>query len=218
MPFDEQGYRDSGSNGAGGTYCANSSDGCNAWAATANLVGSPAEFTNTTQSGTVLLDSSLNKYLNGEYYNSLSSEAQGLIVSHTWNVGPIPSESNQMGIAELSVADEERITWNGKVALLSFSDALLANSNIAQCGSTMDNYTNLETCKRTNYLIPDSGYYWLVSPGAQHSDNVIEVNSDGDVINGNDAYYSGGVRPAAFLSSSLSFSGSGTQSDPYRIN
>ena len=84
MPFDTRGYRDEGSNGAGGTYCANSAYGCNAWAANANLVGSPAEFTNTTQTGTVLLDSSLNTYLNGEYYNSLSPTAQSQIVSHEW--------------------------------------------------------------------------------------------------------------------------------------
>ncbi len=216
MPFDEQGYRDSGSNGAGGTYCANSSYGCNAWAINDNYVNKFSD-SNIIQ-GTVLKDSSLNTYLNGEYYNSLSSEAQGLIVSHTWNVGPIPSESNQMGTAELSVADEERITWNGKVALLSFSDALLANSNIAQCGSTMDNYTNLETCKRTNYLIPDSGYYWLVSPGAQHSDNVSGVSPGVNFNNGYYARLSQGVRPAVYLTSSLSLSGSGTQSDPYRLS
>ena len=216
MPFDEQGYRDSGSNGAGGTYCANSSYGCNAWAINDNYVNEYSD--SDIIQGTVLKDSSLNTYLNGEYYNSLSSEAQGLIVSHTWNVGPIPSESNQMGTAELSVADEERITWNGKVALLSFSDALLANSNIAQCGSAMDNYTNLETCKRTNYLIPDSGYYWLVSPNTQRSRDVSGVSSDGSFNDGSFAYNFGGVRPAVFLSSSLSFSGSGTQSDPYRIN
>ena len=216
MPFDERGYRDSGSNGAGGTYCANSSYGCNAWAINDNYVNKFSD-SNIIQ-GTVLKDSSLNTYLNGEYYNSLSSEAQGLIVSHTWNVGPIPSESNQMGTAELSVADEERITWNGKVALLSFSDALLANSNIAQCGSAMDNDTNLETCKKTNYLIPDSGYYWLVSLGSNHSRYVFEVYSAGSIYNANNASYSNGVRPAVFLSSSLSFSGSGSQSDPYRIN
>ena len=221
MPFDEQGYRDSGSNGAGGTYCANSSDGCNAWAATANLVGSPAEFTNTTQSGTVLLDSSLNKYLNGEYYNSLSSEAQGLIVSHDWSVGAVfTAASREDGDIYPSefVAEENAYIWNGKVALLSPSDAYLATGNQNLCGTSNGYYDNMETCSALNYLIPDSGYYWLVSPLYYGSRYVIEVNSDGDVINGYYARLSQGVRPAVFLSSSLSFSGSGTQSDPYRIN
>ena len=221
MPFDEQGYRDSGSNGAGGTYCANSSDGCNAWAATANLVGSPAEFTNTTQSGTVLLDSSLNKYLNGEYYNSLSSEAQGLIVSHDWSVGAVfTAASREDGDIYPSefVAEENAYIWNGKVALLSPSDAYLATGNQNLCGTSNGYYDNMETCSALNYLIPDSGYYWLVSPLYYGSRYVSGVSPG---VNFNNSYYarlSQGVRPAVFLSSSLSFSGSGTQSDPYRIN
>ena len=215
MPFDEQGNRDLNSNGAGGTYCANSSYGCNAWAINDNYENKYSDDDIIT--GTVLKNASLNDYLNGEYYNNLTSNAKGEIVSHTWNVGPVPSESNQMGTPELTVADEERITWNGKVALLSTSDALLANSNTAQCGNAADNYTNRSTCKTTNYLIPSSGWYWRVSPAHQSSSAVREVNSDGNIDYGTDAYSSGGVRPAVFLSSSLSFSGSGTESDPYRI-
>lgn len=221
MPFDEQGYRDSGSNGAGGTYCANSSDGCNAWAATANLVGSPAEFTNTTQSGTVLLDSSLNKYLNGEYYNSLSSEAQGLIVSHDWSVGAVfTAASREDGDIYPSefVAEENAYIWNGKVALLSPSDAYLATGNQNLCGTSNGYYDNMETCSALNYLIPDSGYYWLVSPLYYGSRYVSGVSTGVNFNNGYYARLSQGVRPAVFLSSSLSFSGSGTQSDPYRIN
>ena len=221
MPFDERGYRDSGSNGAGGTYCANNSYGCNAWAATANLVGSPAEFTNTTQTGTVLLDSSLNTYLNGEYYNSLSSEAQGVIVSHDWGVGAVfTAASREDGDIYPSefVAEENAYIWNGKVALLSSSDAHLATGNQSLCGTDNGYYDNMETCSVLNYLIPDSGYYWLVSPGYYLSNSVCGVGSDGDITDGYHARNSYGVRPAVFLSSSLSLSGSGTQSDPYRIN
>ena len=215
MPFDNDNYRDKQSNGAGGTYCANSSYGCNAWMISDNYINKYSD--SKIIQGTVLKDASLNTYLNGEYYNDLNGEAQELIVNHTWNVGPIPSESNQMGTPELSVVDEERITWNGKVALLSFSDALLANSNTVQCGSATDNYSNLETCKTTNYLIPSSGYYWLVSPYAGNSGYVRGVSSDGTLDIGYRAGNSYGVRPAVYLTSSLSLSGSGTESDPYRI-
>ena len=222
MPFDNDNYRDRESNGAGGTYCANSSYGCNAWAATANLVGSPAEFTNTTQTGTVLLDSSLNTYLNGEYYNSLSSEAQGVIVSHDWSVGATYTDASwdDDGDEDPSeiVAEENAYIWNGKVALLSSSDAHLATGNQNLCGTSNGYYDNMETCSVLNYLIPDSGYYWLVSPGSQNSLIVFGVYSGGRINFGGNAYHSGGVRPAVFLSSSLSLSGSGTQSDPYRIN
>ena len=216
MPFDEKGNRDKSSNGAGGTYCANGSYGCNAWAVNDNYVN---EYSSSSKlEGTVLKDASLNTYLNGEYYNGLSSEAQRLIVSHEWNVGPITSESNQMGTPELTVQDEERIKWNGKVALLTQSDALLANSNEAQCGSAADHSTNASICKTTNYLIPSSvWYYWLVSPFTQGSYYVYAVLGDGRIFNGTYAYDSVGVRPAVYLSTNLQLSGSGTQSDPYVI-
>ena len=218
MPFDEQGYRDSGSNGAGGTYCANSSDGCNAWAATANLVGSPAEFTNTTQSGTVLLDSSLNKYLNGEYYNNLSGEAQGLIVNNTWNVGGIfGEESNPNGEIELALEEEKAYQWNGKVGLINETDYLNANSNQSLCSSGMGFDSNLEACVTTDWMYIPGTYWCSLSPSADISNSVFRVRNDGHV-GSNLARYSDGVRPAVFLSSSLSFSGSGTQSNPYRIN
>ena len=215
MPFDESDNRDSNSNGAGGTYCANSGYGCNAWAINDNYENKYSDDDIIT--GTVLKNASLNDYLNGEYYNNLTSNAKGEIVSHTWNVGPVSSESNQMGTPELTVAYEERITWNGKVALLSISDALLANSNTAQCGNAADHYINRSTCKTTNYLIPSSGWYWLVSPYTQYSVYVYGVNSDGNIRYGSTVRYSYGVRPAVFLSSSLSFSGSGTESDPFVI-
>ena len=112
MPFDEQGYRDSGSNGAGGTYCANSSDGCNAWAATANLVGSPAEFTNTTQTGTVLLDSSLNEYLNGEYLDSITVN-KDKIVNHDFSIGAVKNNNTDLAT---QILGENSYKWNGEAS------------------------------------------------------------------------------------------------------
>ena len=220
MPFDNDNYRDKESNGAGGTYCANDSYGCNAWAANVNLVGSPSEFTNTTQTGTVLLDSSLNTYLNGEYLESIT-ENSDKIINYNWGVGATYTDASWEDDEDEDpsefVAEEAAYKWNGKVALLSSSDALLANSNTVQCGSVADNYSNLETCKTTNYLIPSSGYYWLVSPSAHRSSGVYGVGSGGDFSSGSSASISRGARPAVYLTSSLSLSGSGTESDPYRI-
>ena len=222
MPFDNDNYRDKESNGAGGTYCANSSYGCNAWAATANLVGSPAEFTNTTQTGTVLLDSSLNTYLNGTYYNSLSPTAQSQIVSHEWGVGATYTDAswNDDDDEDPSefVAEESAYIWNGKVALLSSSDALLATGNSSLCGTMNGYWDNQDTCAAVNYLIPNSGYYWLLSPYSDGSNGVGRVDSEGSIVAGSTAYGSFGVRPAVFLTSSISLSGEGTQSNPYTIN
>ena len=224
MPFDNDNYRDEGSGGAGGTYCANSSYGCNAWAANANLVGSPAEFTNTTQTGTVLLDSSLNTYLNGEYYNSLSPTAQSQIVSHEWGVGATYTEVSWNDDEDEDpsefVEEESAFKWIGKVALLSSSDVHLSVSNESLCGTDNKYYENLETCAANNWVIPEneSDYYWLLSPRYRNSNFVLGVYGGGNFSVGRNAHLSYGVRPAVFLTSSLNLSGEGTQSNPFSIN
>ena len=219
MPFDERGNRDSNSNGAGGTYCANSSNGCNAWAANANLVGSPSEFTNATYTGTVLLDSSLNTYLNGEYLESITDNSDK-IINYNWGVGATYTdaswEDDDIDPSEF-VAEEAAYKWNGKVALLSPSDVHLSVSNEELCGTDNKYYDNLETCASNNYLVIPGTSWWLVSPDFNYSYYVSVVASDGYLGNDYRAYYSYGVRPAVYLTSSLSLSGSGTQSDPYII-
>ena len=219
MPFDERGNRDSNSNGAGGTYCANSSYGCNAWAANANLVGSPSEFTNTTQTGTVLLDSSLNTYLNGEYLESIT-ENSDKIINYNWGVGATYTDASwedDDGDPSEFVAEEAAYKWNGKVALLSSSDVHLSVSNEELCGTDNKYHDSLETCAANNYLVIPGTYWWLVSPYYGDSRRVDVVRGDGDISLGSYAYNSFGVRPAVYLTSSLSLSGSGTQSDPYII-
>ena len=220
MSFDEDNYRDKESNGAGGTYCANSSYGCNAWAANTNLVGSPAEFTNTTQTGTVLLDSSLNTYLNGEYLSSIKTNADK-IVSYNWGVGAIYTDASFEDDDDIDpsefVAEESAYLWNGKVGLLSSSDVHLSVSNEELCGTDNKYYDNLETCAANNYLVIPGKYWWLVSPNYDYSYDVWYVFDDG-TLSHSDANYSDGVRPAVYLSSDISLSGSGTSSDPYRIN
>ena len=214
MAFDSRGARTTG-------YCSQGSapsSGCNAWAATTNMVGSPAEFVNGPYRGSVDKDSEILTYLNGEYYNSLSGEAQGLIVNNTWNVGGIfGEESNPNGEIELALEEEKAYQWNGKVGLINETDYLNANSNQSLCSSRMEFDSNLETCVTTDWMYIPGTYWWSLSPYAYYSYRVYSVYGDGIVGSYNARSYAG-VRPAVFLSSSLSFSGSGTQSDPYRIN
>lgn len=211
MPFDENDYRDSESNGAGGTYCANSSYGCNAWAATANMVGSPSEFTNGDYSGTVLLDSSLNTYLNGEYLNSITVN-KDKIVNHDYNIGAVVYNNNDLAT---QIEGEKAYKWNGKVGLISESDYINANSDMNTCGTLSKYNSKYKTCRNTNWMYI-SGTWWSLSPDADYSYYVWRVYDVGYLDN-NIAYNSHGVRPAVHLTSSLSLSGSGTQSDPYVI-
>lgn len=213
MPFDTQGARTTG-------YCSNmASYGCNAWSSTANMVGSPSTFVNGPFSGAVDDDSSLNKYLNGTYYSSLDGNARSVVVSHDWNIGGVAGDDNANGELSLMLTEEATFKWNGNVALASATDYLDANSNQTMCNSGMLQSTNLETCVTTNWMYIPGTYWWLVSPNAHSDVASIEfgVLGDGSLGSGH-ARASFGVRPAVYLTSSISLSGEGTQSNPYTIN
>ena len=213
MPFDNDNFRDKESNGAGGTYCANSSYGCNAWAATANMVGSPAEFTNGNYSGTVLLDSSLNTYLNGEYLNSITVN-KDKIVNHDYNIGAVVYNNNDLAT---QIEGEKAYKWNGKVGLISESDYINANSDMNTCGTLSKYNSKYKTCRNTNWMYISGTWWWSLSPDADYSYYVWRVLNVGYLDN-NSAYNSRGVRPAVYLTSSLSLSGSGTQSNPFTLS
>ena len=144
--------------------------------------------------------------------------AQGLVVNHVWNVGPVPSKNNITITPNLSILDEEKITWKGKVALLSISDSILANSNQEQCQSVADISSNLSVCKTTNYLVPVSDSYWLISPRTTYSNYLMKFNSRGSIDFGVNASNPLNVRPAVYINSGISLSGDGTQSNPYTIS
>ena len=98
------------------------------------------------------------------------------------------------------------------------SDYLRANSDMETCGTHSTNNSANATCRHTNWMHKSENDWWTLSPDA-NSDYAyygFHVYADGNLYGGS-ACLSHGVRPAVFLSSSLSFSGSGSQSDPYRI-
>ena len=208
--IDSQGLRDDTSNGAGGTYCANSSYGCNAWAISDN-------FSNGTHTGTVLKDAELNTYLKEEYLPTLSDSDKA--ISHTWNIGAVTSGNSDLTD---QINDEKGTTWNGKIGLITASEYLRANTNTEQCGTNMLNNDNRTTCLTTNWMyssVPSGGYMWTISPNASNSGGVFYVRSDGN-LSGNSRASSGdrGVVPVLYLSSDITLSGIGTSGDPFVIS
>ena len=208
MPFDSQGARTTGycSQGSAPTY------GCNVWSSTANMVASPSEFTNGSYTGTVGADSEMLTYLNGEYLNSITVNKEK-IVNHDYNIGAVVSDNEDLNA---QIEGEKAYKWNGKVGLISHSDYINANSNQELCGTDKINYENYETCRNDDWMYISGTWWWTLSPNAGGSNGVWSVRADG-YLDHSDARFSFGVRPAVYLTSSLSLSGSGTQSDPYRI-
>ena len=177
----------------------------------------PGQAWDSSNSNNWARPATLNTYLNGEYYNSLDSSIKDNIVSHTWGIGAPSFEDNQEGEINKVIEDEKETTWNGSVGLISLSDYALANSNVASCESMMDLSMNSEMCRTTNWMHISGSYWWTISPHAVDSITVWRVDGDGSLY-GTDARQSGyAPRPAVYLKSDITLSGSGTSLDPFKI-
>ena len=156
----------------------------------------------------------LNTYLNGEYYNGLDSSIKDNIVSHTWGIGSVIWNNDDLAT---QIASENGTTWNGNIGLIAHSDYLRANSDMANCGTAKTNGTNYETCRNTDWMYISGSYWWTISPYADTSRQVWGVGAGG-ILNGSDASNSVlAPRPAAYLKSDITLSGSGTSLDPFKI-
>jgi len=156
----------------------------------------------------------LNTYLNNDYYNTLNSESQNLIQTHTWAVGAVISDNTDLAA---QIASENGTAWSGNIGLISISEYLRANTNTQQCGSLNLNNTNYSTCKTTNYTVLTSGDLWAISPHATYSNYVFNVRSNGRVnlsITNNPSH---GVVPVLYLTSNITLEGEGTEVNPYTI-
>ena len=102
------------------------------------------------------------------------------------------------------------------MGLISASDYINENSNIETCGTFSKNDSNSSTCITTNWMYMSGTDWWTLSPDAGRSDFVWKVSRDG-TLSGENALITLGFSPTLYLTSSLSLSGSGTQSDPFTI-
>ena len=177
----------------------------------------PEQAWDTSNSNNWAKPATLNTYLNGEYYTNLDSSIKDNIVSHTWGIGAPSTEDNQEGEINKVIEDEKEIIWNGSVGLISLSDYALANSNVANCESMMNLSMNSEMCRTTNWMYISGSYWWTISPFADHPREVWRVIGDGSLSNDIANLSTLAPRPAVYLTSNITFSGSGTSLDPFKI-
>ena len=168
--------------------------------------------------------SSLNTYLNGEYLTSLGTLADK-IATTTWKVGggtwsniatsvPKTAYQNEVGSSASST------TVDKKIGLMYVSDYYYSASPSAWTlvGYNLNDATkDYRAAKTTNWLYLGS-YDWTVSRDSGDTTNAFYVNSAGSVIS-KSVTNSRGVRPSFNLESSVKYvSGSGSMSDPVRVN
>ena len=161
----------------------------------------------------------LNTYLNGDYLNSLTSNAQDMIGVALWNLG---GSSTQQGLYANDYYTFERgtqvyagnsTTWIGKIALIYPSDYMYA-SDLSKCSN--DGYYWNNSCSDTSWLKDDSTYQWTITPLSSVANDVFHVLSDGTVRGHNNVSHSHGTRPALYLKSGIKItSGDGSSSNPF---
>ena len=168
--------------------------------------------------------SSLNTYLNGEYLTSLGTLAEK-IATTTWKVGG-NTMNNMVRYKPATIYQNELISpaentiHDAKIGLVYISDYLYAATSAAwnlvasSSGSTKNDYSTVTTLNWM-YMGVDE---WTISRDSEGSGFVFNLRFDGSV--GDDRYSSNyAVRPTFSLLSSVTYaSGSGTSSDPIRIN
>ena len=167
--------------------------------------------------------SSLNTYLNEDYYNNkLNTIAKSQIVTHDWSIGAVTYDNNDL-VDQIN--DENGTKWNGKVALATVSEYIRSNSNKSSCGSfslNNDNYDSINIdiiCTNKTWMYGSFQWWWTLSYRAGTSNKVLGIHPAGHINSSDvDHYEEYAVRPALYLSSDIKITGgTGTQSDPYTI-
>ena len=164
----------------------------------------------------------LNIYLNGEYLRSLDTSIKDNIVSYIWGIGFVEDGNDDLSA---QIASEKETTWggnigswdDGNIGLIAHSDYLRANSDMTNCGTNKTNYENYETCRNTDWMYISGSNWWTISPLADNPINVWSIFDSGRLSINRADNVNSAPRPAAYLKSDITFSGSGTLSDPYKI-
>ena len=168
--------------------------------------------------------SSLNTYLNGEYLTSLGTLADKILTT-TWKVGggtianisySVPATAYQYEVG----SSASSTTNDAKIGLMYVSDYYYSASPSAWTlvgYNDSDATKDYRAAKTTNWLYLGSDE-WTISRSSDLSNIAFYVNSPGYVFDLHVAS-SSGVRPSFNLESSVKYvSGSGSMSDPVRVN
>ena len=168
--------------------------------------------------------SSLNTYLNGEYLTSLGTLADK-IATTTWKVGGWTYGNMETSVPKTAYQYEvgssaSTTTVDKKIGLMYVSDYYYSASPSAWTlvgYNESDATKDYRAAKTINWLYSGS-YEWTISRRSDLSDFAFLVRSAGDVYND---FVTLGivVRPSFNLESSVKYvSGSGSMSDPVRVN
>ena len=175
--------------------------------------GSMPNSTNIWSNSTLNTDT-----LNGTYLSDLGSIWSNKIANHNWKVGGMDmsrtNTAKQYYDTEIG-SSSSSTTYNAKIGLMYVSDYGFAASN-NYWTTALFHYNNGAQNNNWMYL---GSYEWTISRESSSTDRALTVDSSGYInIYGGTNITSNAIRPSFYLTSSTQYvSGSGTSSDPIRI-
>lgn len=169
--------------------------------------------------------SSLNIYLNDNYYNQLTTEAQNMIDNAKFYLGGCISLSiivkNMWSFERKTEGSDYYIAgrqtnYTSKLALMYSSDYGYASSECRNGEQTLGKYDN-EVCTNSNWLYKNIDE-WILTASSLYETvpfNIFSTGSIGPAFGSSD---SRPVKPVAYLKSNIKIiSGDGTKSNPYEL-
>jgi len=185
----------------------------------------------TTSSWNNWVTGTLNTYLNNDYYNTLSSDAQNMIGTAKYYLGGY-NDSNITSDVMWQYERKNDANRTGyyygtnpimqndvskKIAIMYASDYGYAASK--ECSKGLSYYYEDSNCITSNNWLDKSQDEWLLPQYSGNSSGAFFVRSSGDVTYGgvvNGGEYA--VRPVLYLSSNVKISGGeGTSQKPYQL-
>ena len=163
--------------------------------------------------------------LNTNFTTNIGTAWANKIATTTWKVGggtyanlrdAVPKTAYQYEVG----SSASTTTYDAKIGLMYVSDYYYSASPSAWTlvGYNLDYTKSYASAKGENWLY-GGGWDWTISRHSDYSNNAFYVHYSGNVSNYDFVYYGNGVRPSfSLLSSTTYVSGSGSMSDPVRIN
>ena len=162
--------------------------------------------------------------LNTNFTTNIGTAWANKIATTTWKVGggtyanlrdAVPKTAYQYEVG----SSASTTTYDAKIGLMYVSDYYYSASPSAWTlvGYNSDYTKSYASAKGENWLY-GGGWDWTISRRSDYSSDAFGVNFSG-LVSCSYVYYSSGVRPSfSLLSSTTYVSGSGSMSDPVRIN
>ena len=172
-------------------------------------------------------NSTLNtKILNGTYLNTFSSTWKNKIATHSWKVGGMSygnlsnwkgNESEETYSYEVG-SNSSNVTYSAKIGLVYVSDYTYAARNN---GWSMNMFSySMTSVRNYNWMFIGGASEWTISRDSDGNTNgAFEIETWGGVFATGGVNLELAVRPVFYLNSNITYTGgSGTESDPIRIN